>query len=76
MVFKKLLSKFVNEGKFDLIFRKIFFFILDEKYFLKVTKNLEISYYLLIILNLVLNLLIAIYFVFNLFFLLIKSLRI
>jgi hypothetical protein len=54
MVFKKLFSKFfcvcllsrkfINgknypfEGKFGLIFRKII--ILDEKYFLKVVKNL------------------------------------
>jgi len=47
---------------------KCFPFILDGKHFSKVVKNLEISYYLLIITNLVLELLIAIYFVLNLFF--------
>jgi len=49
--------------KFVLVFRKIFSFILDRKDFLKVMKNFEISYYLLIITNLILKLLIAIYFV-------------
>jgi hypothetical protein len=43
---------------------KCFSFILDGKHFLKVVKNLEISYYLLIISNLVLKLLIAIYILF------------
>jgi len=47
---------------------KYFLFILDGKHFPKVVKNLKISYYLLIITNLVLKLLIAIYFVLNLFF--------
>jgi hypothetical protein len=37
------------------------YFILDGKHFSEVVKNLEMSYYLLIILNLVLKLLIAIY---------------
>ena len=40
---------------------KCFPFILDGKHFLEVVKNLEMSYYLLIISNLVLKLLIAIY---------------
>jgi len=40
---------------------KCFPFILDGKHLLKVVKNLEMSYYLLIISNLVLKLLIAIY---------------
>jgi hypothetical protein len=40
---------------------KCFPFILDGKHFPEVVKNLEMSYYLLIILNLVLKLLIAIY---------------
>ena len=40
---------------------KCFFFILDGKHFPKVVKNLKISYYLLIISNLVLKLLIYIY---------------
>jgi hypothetical protein len=38
-------------------------FILGEKYFPEVVKILKISYYLLIMLNLILKLLIAIYFV-------------
>jgi hypothetical protein len=42
---------------------KCFPFISDEKYFLKVVKNLEILYYLLIISNLILKFLIDIYFV-------------
>ena len=40
---------------------KCFPFILSRKHFLKIMKNLEMSYYLLIISNLVLKLLIAIY---------------
>jgi len=47
--------------------KSIFLFILDGKHFLKVVKNLEMSYYLLIISNLVLKLLIAIYILFWLF---------
>jgi hypothetical protein len=46
---------------------KCFSSILDEKYFLKVVKNLEMSYYLLIISNLILKLLIAIYILFWIF---------
>ena len=53
---------------------KCFPFILDGKHFLKVVKNLKISYYLLIISNLVLKLIIAIY-ILNIFFL-ILSIRI
>jgi hypothetical protein len=69
LLLKKLINKkyFSVKNKFDLVFKKIFFFILDEKYFLEV-KILKISYYLLIIINLVLKLLIAIYFVLNFFF--------
>jgi len=61
------LEKFANgkhfsvKEKFSLVFRKVFFFILDGKHFLKVVKKLKISYYLLIISNLILKLLIAIY---------------
>ena len=47
---------------------KCFPFILGGKYFLKVVKNLEMSYYLLIISNLVLKLLIAIYIYFEYLF--------
>jgi len=43
---------------------------LDGKHFLKVVKNLEISYYLLIVSNLILKLLIAIYILFWIFHLL------
>jgi len=48
--------------------KKYFPFILGEKHFPEVMKNLETSCYLLIISNLVLKLLIAIYFVLKLFF--------
>jgi hypothetical protein len=62
---EKLVNKkyFPVKEKFDLISRKIFSFILDGKHFLEVVENLEISYYLLIISNLILKLLIDIYFV-------------
>jgi hypothetical protein len=48
--------------------RKCFPFILGEKHFPEVVKNLEISYYLLIISNLILKILIAIYILFWIFF--------
>jgi len=47
---------------------KCFLFILGGKHFLEVVKNLEISYYLLIISNLILKLLIVIYILFWIFF--------
>ena len=47
---------------------KCFPFILNGKHFPEVVKNLEISYYLLIISNLVLKLLITIYILFWFFF--------
>ena len=62
-----LLEKLINEKyfsvkeKFGLVLEKYFSFILDGKHFLKVVKNLEMLYYLLIISNLVLKLLITIY---------------
>jgi hypothetical protein len=59
---------FPVKQKFGLISRKIFSFYFRRKHFLKVVKNLKISYYLLIISNLVLKLLIAIYFVWIFFF--------
>jgi hypothetical protein len=65
-----LLEKLVNgkhfpvKEKFGLISRKVFPFILGGKHFLEIVKNLEMSYYLLIISNLVLKLLIAIYILF------------
>jgi len=46
---------------------KCFPFILGEKHFPKIVKNLKISYYLLIISNLILKLLIAIYILFWIF---------
>jgi hypothetical protein len=65
-----LLEKLINE-KYFLVKKnlawfpgKCFPFILDGKHFLEVVKNLEISYYLLIISNLILKLLIAIYILF------------
>jgi hypothetical protein len=48
--------------------KKCFHFILGENIFLEVVKKLKISYYLLIITNLILKFFIAIYFVLNLFF--------
>ena len=76
MIFRKSLSKlscvclslgklvngkhFPAKKKFGLIFRKMFS-ILDGKHFPEVVKNLEMSYYLLIISNVVLKLLITIY---------------
>ena len=48
--------------------KNYFPFILGGKNFSEIVKNLEISYYLPIISNLIFKLLIAIYFVLNLFF--------
>jgi len=54
-----------NQRKIWFGFQKsVFLKNLDEKYFSKVVKNLKISYYLLILSNLVLKLLIAIYILF------------
>jgi hypothetical protein len=58
----------VNKKKLTWFSGKCFPFILDEKHFPEVMKNLKISYYLLIITNFILKLLIAIYFVLNFFF--------
>jgi len=85
IIFQTLLYLFVNrkidqwkiffsQKKLTWFLKKCFFFF-GGKHFSEVMKNLEISYYLLIIINLVLKLLIAIYFVLNLFFL-ISPLRI
>jgi hypothetical protein len=52
-----------TQKKIGLVFKKVFFLILGIKHFLEIIENLEISYYLLIISNLVLNILIIIYFV-------------
>jgi NhaP-type Na+/H+ or K+/H+ antiporter len=49
--------------KFGFISRKVLFFYFGWKHFLEVVKNLEILYYLLIMSNLVLKFLIAIYFI-------------
>ena len=73
--FRLLLKKLVNrhfsvkKNKIDLVLRKKkYFLILDKKYFLEVLKKYKnISNYLLIISNFIFNLLIAIYFVSNLF---------
>jgi len=67
---------FPVKEKFGLVSRKVFFFYFGGKHFLEVVKNLEMSYYLLIISNLIIKLLIAIYtFVLNICFS-ISSLRI
>ena len=55
---------FSVKEKFGLVFRKVFSFYFGRKHFPEVVKNLEISYYLQIISNLVLKLLIAIYILF------------
>jgi len=65
-----LLKKLVNEKyfsvkeKFRLIFRKVFSFYLGGKHFLEIVKKLKMSYYLLIISNLILKLFIVIYILF------------
>jgi len=66
---KKLVNKKYFSVKKNLIWflGKCFLFILDGKHFLKIMKNLEMSYYLLIISNLVLKLLIVIYILFWIF---------
>jgi hypothetical protein len=80
MVFEKLffklpcvclsLEKLVNgkhfpvKEKFGLVSKKIFSFYFERKILPEVVKNLEMSYYLLIISNLVLKLLITIYILF------------
>ena len=69
------LEKLVNgkhfpvKEKFGLVSRKVFPENLGEKHFPEVVKNLKISYYLLIISNLVLKLLIALYIYIYIFFL-------
>jgi len=55
---------FPVKEKFSLIFRKIFFFYFGRKTLSEVVKNSEMSYYLLIISNLILKLLIDIYILF------------
>ena len=55
---------FLGKEKFGLVSRNFFFFILGRKHFSEVVKNLKMSYYLLIISNLVLKLLIVIYILF------------
>jgi hypothetical protein len=65
-----LLKKLINKKYFPIKKNLVLFsgnnfsFILGGKYFPEVVKNLEISYYLLIISNLVIKLLIAIYILF------------
>ena len=64
-----LLEKLVNGKHFSIkkmiwFLGKYFSFILDGKHFLKVVKNLEMLYYLLIISNLILKFFIAIYILF------------
>jgi hypothetical protein len=67
---------FPVKEKFNLFSGKCFLFILNEKHFPEVVKNLKMLCNLLIISNLILKLLIAIYFVLNLVFFSISSFRI
>jgi len=68
------LEKLVNEKNFPVkkiwlgFQESVFLENLGRKHFPEVVKNLEMSYYLLIISNLVLKLLIAIYIVLNIYF--------
>jgi hypothetical protein len=55
---------FLVKGKFGLVFRKVFSFYFGRKTLSGSCENLEMSYYLLIISNLILKLLIAIYILF------------
>jgi hypothetical protein len=67
---EKLINKryFSAKKKFCLVSKKVFFLKnLGGKYFPEVAKNLKMSYYLLIISNLILKLLIAIYILFWIF---------
>jgi hypothetical protein len=68
---EKLINKnFLFSDQLKILFwfpEKCFTFILDGKYFPKIIKDLEILYYLLIISNLVLKLLITIYILFWIF---------
>jgi len=66
---KKLINgkHFPVKGKFDLVFRKVFSFYFGRKTLFGSCENLEMSYYLLIVSNLVLKLLIAIYILFWIF---------
>jgi hypothetical protein len=57
-------NTFQSKKKLAWLPGKCFAFILGGKHFLEVVKNLEMSYYLLIISNLILKLLIAIYILF------------
>jgi hypothetical protein len=60
---------FQIKGKFSLVSRKsVFLLFWAENTFRKAVKNLEMSYYLLIISNLILKLLIAIHILFLIFF--------
>jgi len=61
-------NNFQSKKKLSWFSGKYFPFILGEKHFLEIVENPKISFYLLIISSLVLNLLIAIYFVLNIFF--------
>jgi len=54
-------NTFRSKKNLGLFPEKCFSFILDRKHFLEVVKNLETSYYLLIMSNLILKLLIVIY---------------
>jgi len=61
-------NTFQSKKNLTWFLEKYFSFILSGKYFSEVVKSLEMSCYLLIISNLILKLLIVIYFVLNFFF--------
>jgi hypothetical protein len=66
-IFQSIKNIFHSKKNLTWFSEKCFPFILGGKHFLKVMKNLEMLYYLLIISNLVLKLLIAIYILFWIF---------
>ena len=57
-----------SQKKFSLVFRKVFSFYLGRKTLFKSCKKIRRSCYLMIISNLIIKLLIAIYFILNIFF--------
>ena len=66
--FRLMKNTFQSKKNLVWFWGKCFSFILGGKLFSEIVKNLEISYYLLIISNLVLNFLIAIYILLWIFF--------
>ena len=65
--FRSMKNNFQSKKNLTWFPEKYFPFILGKKHFPEIVKNLEMSYYLLIISNLILKLLIAIYILFWIF---------